>query len=98
MPKWLALSGWFVALAVSLAAGGVWLSGRATGQETETYLAPRLPGTSNPDLTGIWQAFVTANWDIEDHSAQAGPFPRLLGVWGAQLPGQTIGRMKARSS
>ena len=26
-----------------------------------------------PNLNGIWQALNTANWDIQDHSAQAGP-------------------------
>ena len=57
---------------------------------TRVVRAPRLLGTSNPDLTGIWQAFVTANWDIQDHGADAGPFPKLLGMWGAQLPGQGV--------
>lgn len=27
-----------------------------------------------PDLNGIWQALSSANWDLQDHSAQAGPF------------------------
>ena len=36
--------------------------------------APRLD--DRPDLNGIWQAMNTANWDLEPHSAQAGP-PRL---------------------
>jgi hypothetical protein len=26
-----------------------------------------------PNLNGVWQALNTANWDIQDHSAQAGP-------------------------
>ena len=63
-----------------------WSAGPAVGQ-AQAYRAPRLPGTSNPDLTGIWQAFVTANWDILDHGVDPGPFPALLGVWGAQPPG-----------
>jgi len=25
----------------------------------------------HPDLNGIWQAFVTADWDLQDHEAQA---------------------------
>ena len=49
-----------------------------------------MPGTSNPDLTGLWQAFGTANWDIQDHAADAGPFPRVLGVWGARPAGQGV--------
>ena len=52
----------------------------AAGQEP--YRAPRLPGTSNPDLNGLWQAMNTAYWDIQDHSAQAGPL-LPLGAWGA---------------
>jgi hypothetical protein len=57
-----------------------------TAQESQ-YRAPRLAGTTRPDLNGLWQAFNTANWDIQDHSAQPGPFPQLLGAWGAQPPG-----------
>lgn len=56
----------------------------------QVYQAPRLPGTEHPDLSGIWQAFVTANWDLEPHGADEGPFPRLLGVWGAQPPGEGV--------
>ena len=68
----------------------LWLSTGPTVGQAQTYVAPRLPGTSNPDVSGVWQAITTANWDIEDHGADAGPFPRLLGVWGAQPPGQGV--------
>lgn len=54
------------------------------------YQAPRFPGTSNPDFGGIWQSMTTANWDIQDHSAEPGPYPALLGAWGAQQAGQSI--------
>ena len=47
-------------------------------------------GSANPDLNGIWQAFTTANTDIEDHAAQSGPHPELLGVYGAWPAGQSI--------
>jgi len=52
------------------------------------YKAPRLPGTSNPNLNGLWQAVNEANWDIQVHGAQAGPpqFGALL----AQPPGPGI--------
>ena len=82
---------WIVAMAVATAAvtAVLWLSGPTLGQ-AQAYRAPRLPGTSNPDLTGIWQAFVTANWDIQDHGVDPGPFPKLLGVWGAQPPGEGV--------
>src|ERR1700687_1909553 len=44
----------------------------------------------HPDLNGVWQAFVTANWDIQDHEAQPGPHPELLGAYGAEPPGQSV--------
>jgi hypothetical protein len=36
------------------------------------YRAPRLKGTQQPDLNGIWQAMNEANWDVERHMARAG--------------------------
>src|SRR5271157_2083062 len=53
--------------------------------------APRIPRMSDgkPNLTGLWQATGTADWDIEDHSAAAGPFYQL-GAIGAIPPGQGI--------
>ena len=54
------------------------------------YTAPRLAGTANPDLNGIWQAITTANWDIQDHDAQPGLHPELEGAYDAQPPGQGI--------
>jgi hypothetical protein len=89
MRTWLGLSGWLVALAVAIVAV-VRSSGGPAADQAGAYRAPRLAGTDRPDLTGIWQAFVTANWDIQDHSAEAGPSPRLTGVWGAQPPGQGV--------
>ncbi len=74
------------------AAGALWLAAGSASGQVQVYRAPRLPGTSHPDLTGIWQAFVTANWNIEDHGAEAGPLPTMLGMWGAQPPGQSIVR------
>src|SRR5512132_2384741 len=52
------------------------------------YKAPRLNG--HPDLNGIWQAFTTANIDLEDHEAQSGPFPEMLGAYGGWPAGQSI--------
>ena len=43
-----------------------------------------------PDLNGIWQAVTTANWDLEAHAAAPGPYPELLGAWGAQPGGLSI--------
>ncbi len=84
-PGWIA-----AATAVAAAVAVLWLSGLPAAAQSTLYRAPRLPGTSNPDLSGIWQAFVTANWNLEDHGAEAGEFPRLLGIWGAQPPGQSV--------
>jgi hypothetical protein len=58
--------------------------------QTAPYRAPRLPGTSVPDLNGLWQAFSTANWDIQAHAAGPSPLPDLLGAIGAMPPGPGI--------
>jgi hypothetical protein len=31
-----------------------------------------LTASGEPDLSGIWQAFTTASWNLEDHNAQKG--------------------------
>jgi hypothetical protein len=59
----------------------------AAGQ-TPAYRAPRTVD-GRPDLNGIWQALNTANWDIQDHSASAGPVASL-GAAGAVPPGQGV--------
>jgi len=46
------------------------LAVRPTSGQVAGYQAPRLPGTKNPDLSGIWQALNTANWDIQTHAAR----------------------------
>ena len=74
---------------LSLAAISVAGQQRAAGpSSTPTYRAPRLDG--HPDLNGIWQAMVTANWDLQDHDAQAGPHPEIMGAYGAGPAGQSI--------
>lgn len=42
-----------------------------------------------PNLTGLWQTLSTADWNIQDHASQAGPFYQL-GAIGAEPPGQGI--------
>src|SRR5713226_7791076 len=83
------LRGSTIAMATAAVVVLLWLGARPAGQ-ARGYRAPRLVGTANPDVNGVWQAFNTANWDIQDHSAQPGPFPTLLGVWGAQPAGQGV--------
>jgi hypothetical protein len=46
----------------------------AAGQTpSPAYKAPRLTGTANPNLNGLWQSLTEANWDIQAHAAQPGP-------------------------
>ena len=40
-------------------------------------------------FNGIWQSLGSADWDIQDHSAEQGPFPKL-GVLGVIPPGRGI--------
>jgi hypothetical protein len=56
--------------------------------QSEAPRVPRLPD-GKPNFTGVWQALGTAYWDIQDHSAQAGPFYQL-GATGAIPAGQGI--------
>lgn len=46
------------------------------GQSPPSYRAPRT-ADGRPDLNGVWQALNTANWDIQDHAAKAGPVVAL---------------------
>jgi hypothetical protein len=60
-----------------------------TGQTPAAGSIPRTPD-GKPNLSGIWQSFTTANWDILAHQSQPGPFPERLGAWGAAPGGQGI--------
>src|ERR1700690_2864895 len=51
---------------------------------------PARMADGHPDLNGIWQAFVTANWDMQDHEALPGPHPEIMGAYGAGPAGQSI--------
>src|SRR5712692_9354855 len=44
----------------------------------------------HPNINGLWQAFVTANWDLQDHEAQPGPHPEIMGAYGGGPAGQSI--------
>jgi len=77
------------AMAIAAAALLSLAEGRIAGQ-TPAYRAPRLGKTATPDLTGVWQALTTANWDLEGHEAAPSPFPRLLGAIGAVPAGQSV--------
>jgi hypothetical protein len=64
------------------------LSLAGTPAFAQAYRAPRA-ADGHADLNGIWQAVNTANWDIQDHSAQAGSMWEL-GAIGAIPPGQGV--------
>src|SRR5262245_66528113 len=66
------------ALAVGAVVGALVISSApGVGQsQTIDYRAPRT-AAGKPDLNGIWQAVNTANWDLEDHVASAGPIMQL---------------------
>src|SRR6202790_2252648 len=53
------------------------------------YKAPHT-ADGKPDVNGIWQAFVTADIDVQDHDAQSGPRPEIMGAYGAWPGGQGI--------
>jgi hypothetical protein len=55
--------------------------------QAPAYRAPRLNG--RPDLNGIWQAMNSANWNLLDHPAEAGPLWQA-GAIGAVPAGQGV--------
>jgi hypothetical protein len=55
------------------------LGGILTASQAQAYKAPRT-ADGKPDLTGIWQALNTANWDIQAHEARAGQVVALGAV------------------
>ena len=62
---------------------------RPTAGQSTAYKAPRT-ADGQPNVSGIWQALNTANWDIQDHAAGPAPFPLLLGAIGAVPAGQGV--------
>jgi hypothetical protein len=68
----------------------IFISPAGHGQ-TPASAGPRIPRMPDgkPNFTGLWQALGTADWDIRDHSAHAGPFFQL-GATGAEPAGQGI--------
>jgi len=53
------------------------------------YKAPRM-ADGHPDLNGVWQSMVSADWDLQDHDAQPGPHPEIMGAYDAGAAGQSI--------
>jgi hypothetical protein len=60
----------------------------AAASQAQDHRAARA-ADGHADLSGIWEALNTANWDLEDHSAQAGPMWQT-GAIGAAPAGQGV--------
>ena len=71
--------GWIAALCVLCAAAAPSVA------QVARYRAPRT-ADGKPNLSGIWQALNTADWDLEGHAAAAGPVASLGAVF-AKPPG-----------
>ncbi len=84
------LGDWMIGAAAVAAVFSVALirtAGEAQGSRT---LGSEVPRTADgkPDLNGVWQAFTTASWNIQDHNAQRG-IPAGQGVVeGSEIPYQ----------
>ena len=60
-----------------------------TPGEWPRFTVPRM-ADGRPNLNGIWQALVPANFNLEDHEAQAGPYTELMGAYAGEPAGQSI--------
>ena len=66
----------------------VWLGTSPASGQAAAPKIPRMAG-GKPDFNGIWQSLSTANWDLQDHSAYAGPMWEM-GAIAAVPAGQGI--------
>jgi hypothetical protein len=60
-----------VFVTAGIVGGSLWLVEKSALAQTRAYRAPRTPD-GKPNLSGIWQALTTANWDLLDHAARPG--------------------------
>jgi hypothetical protein len=95
--------GTIVALAI-----GAGLLLRMPPVNAQTPAVPLRTADGKPNLNGIWQAMNEANWDIEAHTAAAGPLTALGGAFavppglgvveGGTLPYQTAALAKKKEN
>src|SRR5262245_48515625 len=76
-----------MALAVLSLAGCIAIP--AGAQRGTPPTRPARAADGHPNLSGIWQALNTANWDLEDHSAAPGSLFQM-GALGATPGGQGV--------
>ena len=84
------LGGSILVLGATAVVAMLWGAATSVGGQTPvTYKAPRT-SDGQPDLNGYWQAVNSANWNIEEHQAQAAPFEDLVGTYLAQPAGLSV--------
>lgn len=91
MRLWLMVAGLCVLILASAGVGDlIGIVDAARGRPPASEAPSALPRTADgkPDLSGLWQAMNTANYDIEDHSAAPG-VPAGMGIIeGNEIPYQ----------
>jgi hypothetical protein len=75
-------------MAGAIAAAVLSLASIPAAGQTAATKGKRAAG-GKPDLNGIWEYIGTANWDLQDHPAYAGPMWQL-GAIGAVPAGQSV--------
>lgn len=90
----IAMVAWgIIGLATTLALGQQTTAPQQTAPKEPVQFPAYKPvrmSDGHPDLNGVWEALVTADWGLEGHEAQPGPHPEINGVYGAGPAGQSI--------
>ena len=73
---------------VCIAAGALWVAVLPVAAQTAAYKAPR-SFDGHADLSGIYEAINSANWDLQDHSPAAGTMWQT-GAINSEPAGQSV--------